>query len=246
MLKASQPAITHPRVAGRRRTTTLSVVVAEPEIEIPYSPRHQRGLLRLSLDLHDGPMQDLAAVGFTLERLRRDIESLTGDTSALLVQVDAVRDQLAMIELSLRRVVDTSGSQVPGSTLDALIDAEVDRFARLADAHVELRVEAGIEPNTDSQLIALHRVLREALTNVHKHACARRVAVSLWEEHDVIHLTVTDDGVGFDSNALGRAGAVGVNGMHERLRLLGGELRIDTQLGGPTTVAAAVHRWRPG
>ena len=57
----------------------------------------QRRLLRLSLDLHDGPMQDLMAVGYSLERLRRDIEQLPLDSHGLGVQVDGIREQLADI-----------------------------------------------------------------------------------------------------------------------------------------------------
>ena len=233
--------------------TTVSLVMAKPELRIVRShlqtarpPADQdRGLLRLSLDLHDGPMQDLAAVGFALERLRRDLEAVPGDSSALLLQVDGIREQLAVIELSLRKVVDATGNQVSGSTLASLVDAEVARFSRLDEAAVELHVDTEIEPATDSQLIALHRVLREALTNVHKHAHARRVKVSLYEADDVIHLEVTDDGVGFDPTVGGRAGALGLNGMHERLRMLESTLSVESRPGGPTTIAAAVRRWQP-
>jgi signal transduction histidine kinase len=229
--------------------------MAKPDLRVPRSrlqavPRpssdvQQRGLLRLSLDLHDGPMQDLAAVGFALERLRRDLEALPVDQAGLLLQVDGIREQLAVIELSLRKVVDTTGSQSPGSTLASLVDAEIARFTRLDGAELELHADAEIEPATDSQLIALHRVLREALTNVHKHAQATHVEVRLYESDDVIHLEVTDNGVGFDPSLRGRTGALGLNGMRERLRLLGSELRVESCPGGPTTIAAAVHRWRP-
>jgi signal transduction histidine kinase len=220
--------------------------MAKPELQSPRGNPQERSLLRLSLDLHDGPMQDLAAVGFAFERLRRDIESLPGDTATLLLQVDGIREQLAVIELSLRKVVDSTGSQSPESTLASLVDAEVARFTRLDAAKVELTADPSIEPATDSQLIALHRVLRETLTNAHKHAHAERVEIVLYEADDVIHLEVTDDGVGFDpSRRRGNAG-LGLNGMRERLRLLGSELHVSSRPGGPTTIAAAVHRWRPG
>ena len=199
----------------------------------------------MSLDLHDGPMQDLAAVGFALDRLRRDLERLPGEPSGLLLQVDGVREQLAVIELSLRKVIDATGNHVPGSTLASLVDAEVARFRRLDRAEVHLDTDAEVEPATDSQLIALHRVLREALTNIHKHAHAGRVEIRLYEADDVIHLEVADDGVGFDPSR-SRDGGLGLNGMRERLSLLGSELRVESRTGGPTTIAAAVRRWRPG
>jgi signal transduction histidine kinase len=227
--------------------------MAKPELRItrshlqaaPPPADAQRGLLRMSLDLHDGPMQDLAAVGFALERLRRDLESLPDESAGLLLQVDGIREQLAVIELSLRKVIDATGNQTSGSTLESLVDAEVARFKRLDKADVDLRAGTGIEPATDSQLIALHRVLREALTNVHKHAHAAHVEIRLYESDDVIHLEVSDDGVGFDPAVRGRTGGVGLNGMRERLRLLGSELQVESRPGTGTTISAAVRRWRP-
>jgi signal transduction histidine kinase len=225
--------------------------MAKSELRVPRSHLQssadpQRGLLRMSLDLHDGPMQDLAAVGFALERLRRDVESLPDDSSSLLLQVDGIREQLAVIELSLRKVIDATGAETSGSTLGSLVDAEVARFGRLDDAEVALHADSEIEPATDSQLIALHRVLREALTNINKHAHAGRVEIRLYESEDVIHLEVTDDGIGFDPALDIREGGVGLKGMRERLKLIGSELRVESRPGGPTTIAAAVRRWRPG
>jgi len=102
-----------------------------------------------------------------------------------------------------------------------------------------------LETDTDSQRIALHRVLREALTNVSRHANASKVVVRLYEEGDVIYLQVADDGDGFEARPIRRRSAgIGLRGMRERLRLLGGSLQIDSRPGGPTTITAAVHRWR--
>jgi len=104
-----------------------------------------------------------------------------------------------------------------------------------------------IETETDSQRIALDRVLHEALTNIHKHARANKVTVRLHEEGDMIYLVVTDDGIGFTPEILrrGPAHGFGLDGMHDRLRLLGSTLRVESAPGGPTTITAAVRRWRP-
>ena len=104
-----------------------------------------------------------------------------------------------------------------------------------------------IETETDSQRIALHRVLREALTNINKHADAQNVGVQLFESDDVVYLRVTDDGVGFDPSATrgDSTSGLGLNGMYDRLRLLESTLELESRPGGPTTVTAAVRRWRP-
>lgn len=200
-------------------------------------------LLRLSLDLHDGPMQDLMAVGFSLERLRRDIEELPFDTHGLGVQVEGIRDQLSDIEVSLREMASEQADRARATSLADLVTDEIARFRRLDDAEVHVDVDETIETETDSQRIVLHRVLREALTNVNKHAQASTVTVRLFESDDVVYLVIRDDGVGFDPS--GHHGGLGLDGMHDRLQLLGSRLDVESRPGGPTTVTAAVRRWRP-
>jgi signal transduction histidine kinase len=219
--------------------------MAKPNLQALRTDPQERGLARLSLDLHDGPIQDLAAVGFSLDRLRQELEAVPGDTSILLMQIDGIVEQLAVVELALRSVVERGAPESPVSTLATLVEDEVARFASLDGATVDLRLDAAVEPATDSQLIALHRVLREALTNVHKHAQATHVEIDLYLSGDVIHLEVTDDGVGFDPARRKRGGGFGLDGMQARLRLLGSDFSVASRPGGPTTVAAAVRRWRP-
>jgi signal transduction histidine kinase len=213
-----------------------------------FSPRPQakpdrRRLLRLSLDLHDGPMQDLMAVGFSLERLRRDIEELPLDTSRLGLQVEGIRDQLSDIEVSLREMASAQADSARAGSIADLVADEIARFRRLDDAEVHLDVDETIETETDSQRIVLHRVLREALTNINKHAQASTVSVRLYESDEVVYLVVSDDGVGFDPGTLN--GGLGLDGMHDRLQLLGSTLDVESRPGGPTAVTAAVRRWRP-
>jgi two-component system sensor histidine kinase UhpB len=213
----------------------------------PVSTPAQRGLRRLSLDLHDGPMQDLAAVGFALERLRRDVSQLPEGSHELSLQVDGIRDQLSTIESTLRELAGDQTDRVWETTLAQLVTEEVSRFEQLDDAVVTLEMEEPIETETDSQRIALQRVLREALTNVYKHARAGNVTVRLYEERDVVYLQVIDDGIGFTPEILrrGATNGLGLEGMYDRLQLLGSTLQIESTPGGPTTVTAAVRRWRP-
>jgi signal transduction histidine kinase len=209
----------------------------------PQAKPDRRRLLRLSLDLHDGPMQDLMALGFSLDRLRRDIEELPVDTEGLGLQVEGIRDQLADIEVALREMASAEAHSARADSLGDLIAEEIARFRRLDDAELHLDIDETIETETDSQRIALHRVLREALSNINKHAEAAAVSIQLFEADDVVYLRVSDDGVGFDPAV--RQGGLGLSGMQDRLQLLGSGLDIDSRPGGPTTVTAAVRRWRP-
>jgi signal transduction histidine kinase len=188
-------------------------------------------------------MQDLMAVGFSLERLRRDIEELPLDTRGLSLQVEGIRDQLSDIEVALREMASAQADSARAGSIADLLADEIARFRRLDDAEVHLDVDETIETETDSQRIVLHRVLREALTNINKHAQASTVSVRLFESEEVVYLVVSDDGVGFDPSRLN--GGLGLDGMHDRLQLLGSTLDVESRPGGPTTVTAAVRRWRP-
>jgi|SRR5579862_8613099 two-component system, NarL family, sensor histidine kinase UhpB len=207
-----------------------------------------RRLIRLRLDLHDGPMQDLVAAGFALGLLQREVEALPADTTSALRQLDAVKRQLGEVERALRSVVTNAG-EGDESPLEELVRDEIARFGQWNGARVEMEVAGDVEPATDSQKIALQRVLREALANVARHAEATEVRVELLEDDDVIYLRVRDNGKGCDPASLphhadGRA-RLGLAGMQERLELLDGTLSFSTRPGGPTTVTAAVRRWRP-
>jgi signal transduction histidine kinase len=76
--------------------------------------------------------------------------------------------------------------------------------------------------------MCLYRLLQEALTNVARHARAHRAWVVLSRDKDMITLSVEDDGKGFDYSTDTRSG-IGLLGMQERIRLLGGQLELESQ-----------------
>ena len=85
---------------------------------------------------------------------------------------------------------------------------------------------------------ACFRIAQEALTNVARHAKAKRVSVRLNRNHDQLFLNVKDDGVGFDVNALKDSTpvALGLRGMKERANAVGGHIDIDSANGKGTQV----------
>jgi signal transduction histidine kinase len=91
---------------------------------------------------------------------------------------------------------------------------------------------------------ALYRVAQEALTNVFRHAKARRVSVLLAHRADQVSLIIEDDGVGFDTEAVFHAGGVqdklGLLGMQERIRQAGGIIEIESTRNRGTTVFARI------
>jgi signal transduction histidine kinase len=86
---------------------------------------------------------------------------------------------------------------------------------------------------------ALYRIGQEALHNVVKHANASSALIRMVREGDRVRLSVTDDGGGFEPNAVPR-GHLGLIGMRQRVDLVGGELRVESQPGHGTLIEATV------
>jgi signal transduction histidine kinase len=86
--------------------------------------------------------------------------------------------------------------------------------------------------------LCLFRVLQEALHNAVRHSGVRHFDVQLRGTGDAIDLTVRDEGVGFDVDAANRGRGLGLTSMKERLKLVGGELFIESQSRRGTTVLA--------
>jgi two-component system NarL family sensor kinase len=206
----------------------------------------RRRLLRVAFDVHDGPMQDLIGVAWRLrsarDRLLREAER--GKVAGLAAAFDEFAGDLGVVEKGLRSLM-LSLEQDEGSrpSLHVPIEEHVAAFEKHASARVEVCIAGDVLPRTDSQRIALERVLRESLSNVAKHAHAEHVEVLLRGTDESIVLEIRDDGCGFDPDTDGtHVQHVGIRAMRERLRLLGGELTVDSRVGGPTVVTARIAK----
>jgi two-component system sensor histidine kinase UhpB len=122
-------------------------------------------------------------------------------------------------------------------------------FAARTNVEPRLSLKGELGMMSASQQIALLNIVHEALTNVREHSSASEVEISVAMRSDRVEAVISDNGCGFDLEAtLVRAagqGRLGLVGMHERVRLLGGRFHIDTKPGGPTTLAVALERWEP-
>jgi signal transduction histidine kinase len=87
---------------------------------------------------------------------------------------------------------------------------------------------------------ATQKIAQESLANVDQHAQATHLALSLCQEPGQISLEVSDDGAGFDREAVDTGTQLGIHGMRERAELVGGTLTVDSQPGQGTTIRLVV------
>lgn len=212
----------------------------------------ERRLTRLGFDLHDGPLQELILVSEDLALFREQLGVvLEGRSGKELLggRLDDLDARLAGLERAMRRI----STSVHAS---AIADrAFADSFE---DMLAPFRSRTGIDPDVElageldgistSQRMALLSVLGEALNNIREHSGASAVSISIVSDDSGVRARVLDDGCGFDVEEellrAARRGHMGLAGVYERVRLLGGHCRIESRRGGPSEITVALPRWQ--
>jgi two-component system, NarL family, sensor histidine kinase UhpB len=226
-------------------------VAASPEsAPSPTSPLERR-LARLRFDLHDGPQQDVYLLAQDLRLFRSQLEPMIAghvNRDRALGRLDDLEAQVEALDGNLRRL--SSSVQSPFLSAGAVSDAVAEvagAFAQRTGIVPATTVDGDLSELSESQQIASLALMREALSNVRKHSEATEVSVAIVVGNGTIAIEVRDNGAGFDpEEAMERAahtGRLGLVGMHERIRMLGGATRIESRSGGPTIVSATLPRW---
>lgn len=225
-------------VSGANAVATAKNVVTEGLRRAIEASERER--TRWARELHDEPLQELAAVKLALARLKRSEDPAETERALALAeqQVDrAVKGLREMVTELRPAALDELGTQ---AALTALAD-RVARQGRLeVNLHADLDYESGRKTARHAPEVeaTIYRVVQEALTNVIKHADARVADVSVVEEDGTITIRVRDDGRGTSGETSDTS--FGLIGMRERLLLVGGTLRTDSHQGLGMLVEAVI------
>jgi signal transduction histidine kinase len=207
----------------------------------------ERRLLRLGFDLHDGPLQELVVLADELRAASSQISAVVPDDFRQRVhgKFNDVHARLGALDESLRQIAHSirATTAVARPVGDA-VESELQALQNATGIETSLRVQGDLGDLSDSQKIVLFRVVQEALSNVRKHSGAARVSIVLRSRRTFVDVSVTDDGRGFDPRQLD-PDRLGLAGISERVRLLGGAVELETTLGVGTTVHATLPQWRP-
>jgi signal transduction histidine kinase len=207
----------------------------------------ERRLMRLGFDLHDGPLQEIVALADELRQAATQISSVvpTDYKQRVNGRFNDVHARLGALDESLREFAHSirSTTAVARPVADA-VQRELRSLENATDIETRLDVDGELSDLSDSQKIVLFRVVQEALSNVRKHSEAASVSVVLRSKRTFVEVSVMDNGRGFDPRELG-TDRLGLSGISERVRLLGGAVEIETSPGAGTTVRATLPQWRP-
>ena len=223
---------------GRNVTDVLRERVGELETtrqRVVDSAEDERK--RIERDLHDGAQQRLVALAMALGRAKAKMPDSTGDADqeAVRALIDEAHGEAKLAIIELRDL--TRGLHPPVLT-DRGLDAALSALAARSPVPTSVNVDLPTRLPPTLEAIS-YFVVAEALTNVAKHAEAKRIAVSVRKLSDAVRVTVTDDGMG---GADPRHGS-GLTGLADRVAGVDGRLTVDSPPGGPTVLCADLP-WR--
>ena len=242
----------HDRLGGSARfdeddVRLAETLVARAAIAVDLSERVSRDALRrvvdaqelerarLARELHDETGQALTSILLGLKHLDDVIE-----TDDARVATAALRELVVTTLQDVRRLaVELRPSALDDFGLVPAIERLAGTLAEQSELVVDLEARLGEQRLPAEAETALYRIVQEALTNVVKHASARRVSITLVRKEGFAVVVVEDDGLGFDPRTT-RTGSLGFVGMRERVELVGGRLTVESAPGAGTTIAAEV------
>ena len=193
-------------------------------VEAGYAERR-----RVERDLHDGAQQRLVALALELQVVRSKLDTDPGAAAELL---ESAANELTGATQELREL---ARGLVPPVLADRGLVPALEALANRSPVPVDVEA-AGAGRASEAVEAAAYFVVSEALTNVARHAAAKRAVVRVARRDDRLCLEVEDDGTGGADVAAGS----GLSGLAERVGALGGSLEVDSPAGTGTTVRASL------
>jgi signal transduction histidine kinase len=197
---------------------------------------------RIGMDLHDGIIQSIYAVGLTLEDVRADVLENPAKANERLGK--AMDDLNHTIRDIRNYILDLRPRQLSGGTLIEGLTRLVTEFRQNSSIEATLAGPKGdtISDMPPTHALTLFHICQEALANTAKHSNAAKVGVELWATTDRVLLEVHDDGRGFNLQNTNQTMGHGLANMHTRVTSVGGDLDINSAPGEGTTILAWVPR----
>jgi signal transduction histidine kinase len=194
---------------------------------------------RIGMDLHDGIIQSIYAVGLALDYARLVVGEDTAQARTKIEQ--AIEGLNATIRDIRSYILDLRPRQLRGETLMDGLKRLIDEFRINTQAEITLAgPDDGLVELPTSHATALFHICQEALANVAKHSKGRHASVHVWTASGRVLLEVADSGQGFDLRKMSVTLGHGLSNMHTRAHKVGGDVEITSETGEGTTVLAWV------
>ncbi len=188
---------------------------------------------RWARELHDDTLQSLSALRVGLSTARRSGKPETLE-QAVTTAIDHLEEGITNLRALITDLRPASLDELGAAAAIQALGERAERYGIDVDVNIEL--PTGQSRHLPAVETAMYRIVQEALSNAAKHGQATRAVVEVHEDESDIHVSVRDDGAGFDPSS--HTDGFGLLGMHERVHLLEGTLQIDSAPGRGTTIEA--------
>ncbi len=197
---------------------------------------------RVAREIHDGPAQSIANVVFRTEYAERlleiDLKGAKEELHDLKAQVRNTLQDIRKIIFDLRPMTLDDLGLIP------TLRRYSDKFYERSGVKAELIVIGNEERLPQSIEVSIFRIVQEALTNIHKHARTKSALLKIEFQSHQLNLVIEDRGVGFDidsvENKTGDRENYGLMSLNERAELIGGNLKILSQIGQGTKILVRI------
>lgn len=236
------------RILDKREINLLAAIGTWAGITIENARLHRQARRlavleereRIGMDLHDGIVQSIYAVGLALDFARVALEDNPQQARMKIEQ--AIQGLNSTIGDIRSYISDLRPRQFGGEGLMEGLQRLIDEFRANTQAKAELKgpKDGVVDTIPVSHAMALFHICQEALANVAKHGHARQANVFLWTTQDRVLLEISDDGQGFELHKMNTTLGHGLSNMHTRAQRVGGDVEISSEPGEGTTVLAWV------
>jgi signal transduction histidine kinase len=181
---------------------------------------------RIGMELHDGVIQSLYAIGMHLDLMRLNNNLHSGDLQPVINDLNSVIDDIRRYILNLK-----AGHE---RTVYGSLRQMVDRLHIPRHITVEINAPDQPSPFMPATFEAICQIVNEAMSNAVRHAHASRITISTQADQNLFQIVVADDGQGFDLVDVRHHDGLGLHNIQQRARLYGGQVNIETAPGEGT------------
>jgi signal transduction histidine kinase len=199
---------------------------------------------RIAMDLHDGIIQSIYAVGLTIDSAKLQLQTSPANSERAMAQ--AIGRLNGVIRDIRAYILDLQPSRLSMEDLEAALRRLTEEFRANTLIEAEVRTDDGLGRTLDGPTrMAMFHISQEALANVGKHARASRVWLSLRMEGGDVVLQVIDNGQGFDADATPTRLGHGLSNIVERGQAIGAHVEITSSPGEGTAVTVRLPVGEP-
>ena len=193
---------------------------------------------RIAKDLHDGLGGLLATARLQLQNLQDETDKIS-NMSLVSKAEQLINDAYSEVRRIAHNMMPNALANLG---LRAAIKDLADHINATKEIFVETQLMAGEQKMPEKTQIILFRIIQEALNNVIKHAKATQAIIQLAENNDSYHLTIEDNGIGFELSDDVKLQGMGIRSIESRSKFLNADLHIDSQKGKGTTYDIVVPK----